>query len=323
MKYIFGPVPSRRLGLSLGVDLVPLKTCTFDCVYCELGRTTHKTIERREYHPVAVIIQELQAYFDQAEVLPDYVTLAGSGEPTLNIGLGEIIKAVKQLTPVPVAVLTNGSLFFRPEVREGLVKADLVLPSLDSASPGIFRAINRPVAALDLEQIIAGQEAFRQEFKGQIWLEILLLRGINDDQAELEKMRQVIARLRPERVQLNTAVRPVVEDYAVPLTPEQLLAAAAFLGEGVEVIAEFDPATHAKLALSDADFLETLARRPMTAQNLAEILALPLPEVLKRLNQLKNQGLISYSLHHHQGFYFYPRSRFPQSPSPEIEKGKS
>ncbi|MBW1917552.1 MAG: radical SAM protein [Deltaproteobacteria bacterium] len=315
MEYIFGPVPSRRLGLSLGVDLVPLKTCTFDCIYCELGRTVHKTMERREYHPAAVIIQELQSYFKQAEILPDYVTLAGSGEPTLNVGLGEIIKAVKRITRVPVAVLTNGSLFFLPEVREDLLQADLVLPSLDSASPGIYRAINRPVAGLELEQIIAGQEAFRKAFQGQIWLEILLLRGINDDQAELEKLRHVIARLRPERVQLNTAVRPVVEDYAVPLSPEQLRAAAAFLGEGVEVIAEFDPATHAKLALSDADFLETLARRPMTAQNLAEILALPLPEVLKRLNQLKNRGLISYSVHHHQGFYFYPRSRVAQPSS--------
>ena len=315
MNYIFGPVPSRRLGLSLGVDLVPLKTCTFDCIYCELGRTNHKTKERREYHPAAAIVTELQSYLEQAETLPDYITLAGSGEPTLNIGIGQIINAIKQISQVPVAVLTNGSLLFLPEVREALVNADLVLPSLDSASPGIFRAINRPVAGFDLGQIIAGQEAFRQMFGGQIWLEIMLLRGMNDDPAELEKLRQVIARLRPDRVQLNTGVRPVVEDYAVPLTPEQMAAAAAFLEEGVEVIAEFDPATHAKLTLSDADFLETLARRPMTAQDLSKVLARPLAEVLKRLNQLKNRGLITYNLHHHQGFYFYPRSQLSQPAS--------
>lgn len=315
MKYIFGPVPSRRLGLSLGVDLVPLKTCTFDCIYCELGRTTNKTLQRQDYHPKADIIAELQTYFAQTETLPDYVTLAGSGEPTLNTGLGEIIRAIKRITQVPVAVLTNGSLLFLPQVREELLAADVVLPSLDAASGGIFRAINRPADGLQLDRIIAGQEAFRQAFPGQIWLEILLLRGINDDPAELEKLRLVIARLRPERVQLNTAVRPVVEDYAIPLTRTQLAAAATFLGEGVEVIADFDAATHPTLCLSDEDFLETLARRPMTAQNLAEVLGLPLPEVLKRLYRLQDQGLVTYSIHQKQGFYFYQRGQPHPSPS--------
>jgi wyosine [tRNA(Phe)-imidazoG37] synthetase (radical SAM superfamily) len=270
-------------------------------------------LDRQDQYPVGDIIRELEQYFSRKDTAPDYITLAGSGEPTLNRGLGRLIQAIKQLTRVPVAVLTNGSLLFLPEVRKELLDADVVLPSLDAVSESIFQTINRPAPGLQLEKIIAGLAAFRQEFSGRIWLEILLLRGINDNIEELEKFRQTLKRLRPDRVQLNTAVRPVVEDYAAPLTLAQLQAAATLLGEGVEVIADFGNSPHQTIALSDADFLETLARRPLTAEDLAEVLGLPLVVVLKKLEHLQDQGLISYNIYQHRGFYQCDRPRSPSN----------
>jgi wyosine [tRNA(Phe)-imidazoG37] synthetase (radical SAM superfamily) len=303
MKYLFGPVPSRRLGLSLGVDLIPPKTCTLDCIYCEVGRTTHKTLERQEFYPTGDIIREICDYLQKAEILPDHITLAGSGEPTLHLGLGDLIRALKQETAVPVAVLTNGTLLFLPEVRQELLPADVILPSLDTVSPAIFRSLNRPAAGLTVESLIAGLEALRREYAGQIWLEVLLLRGINDGPADLEQLRQVIANLQPDKVQLNTAVRPVVEEYAQPLTPAQLAEAARLLGAEVEIIADFSPLDHPHVSLSDAAFLDTLARRPLTAQDLADLLGLPLVQVIKKLEHLTSQGLVSYTVHQHRGFY--------------------
>ncbi len=302
MIYLFGPVPSRRLGRSLGVDLVPAKTCTFDCIYCEVGPTSHRTLKRREYQ-IEAIIRELEDYLKDPGVAPDFITLAGSGEPTLNLGLGRIIGAIKQLTTIPVAVLTNGSLFFDPEVRRQLASAEVVLPSLDAAREKTFQTINRPHPRLSLEKVVSGLEAFRREYAGQIWLEIMLLKGLNDGEADLAALRQAIGKMAPDKVQLNTTVRPVVEDYARPVSPQEMAAIAAFLGEGVEVIAAFDRAPVRSGDTRDADFLEMLSRRPMTAQDLARALGLPLTQVRKRLAHLQNDGLISCDRYQNQGFY--------------------
>ena len=213
MSHLFGPVPSRRLGRSLGVDLVPRKTCPYDCIYCEVGPTTRQTITRLDYQ-ADEIMAELTAYLHQGPPPLDYITLAGSGEPTLNLGLGRIIRHLKALTGTPVAVLTNGALLYLPEVRDELQAADLVLPSLDAAREESFRAINRPLPDYPLSRLIEGLEAFRREYAGQIWLEILLLQGLNDSEADLEALRRALRILAPDKVQLNTAVRPGVEDYA-------------------------------------------------------------------------------------------------------------
>ena len=302
MAHLFGPVPSRRLGRSLGVDLIPPKTCPYDCLYCEVGPTTHQTLERRDYGTDA-IIQELKDHLGHSEVELDFITLAGSGEPTLNLGLSRIIKAVKEMTSTPVAVLTNGALLYLPEVREALAAATLVLPSLDAAREETFRLINRPLPDFSLEQLLAGLKAFRQEFAGQIWLEVMMLKGLNDKEADLTALRQAIRKIAPDKVQLNTAVRPVVEDYAQPLTAGEMAAVATFLGEGVEVIAAFSRDQAAQANLSDVAFLEVLARRPMTAQDLAQALGLPLPQVQKRLHHLCKSGRISYNFYQDQGFY--------------------
>ena len=254
MKYLFGPVPSRRLGLSLGVDLIPPKTCPFDCIYCEVGPTTVKTRARREYIPAAAILAELEDYFGGAGPVPDYVTLAGSGEPTLNRGLGRIIARLKEITTAPVAVLTNGALLNDPEVRRELRQADVILPSLDAVSPELFQTINRPVAGLTAADLIAGLKALRAEYAGQIWLEVLLLRRLNDSPEELAKLKETLELIRPDKVHLNTAVRPVVEDYALPLSTEELTEVAAFFGERAEVIADFGSSQHPQFELSDGRF---------------------------------------------------------------------
>jgi wyosine [tRNA(Phe)-imidazoG37] synthetase (radical SAM superfamily) len=283
------------------VDLIPRKTCPFDCVYCEVGPTTYQTLTREEYRPDA-IIRELEAYLAAGPDL-DVVTLAGSGEPTLNKGLGDIIQAVKGLTEIPVAVLTNGALLFDPEVRRELLGAHIVLPSLDAAREETFRLINRPPAGYDINTLLEGLQAFRREYPGQIWLEVMILQGINDQEAELQALRRAICSLSPDKVQLNTAVRPVVEDWAAPISPGEMTAIAAYLWDGAEVIASFraDPAKDSPV--TDAQFLETLARRPMTAADLAQVLGLPEALVQQRLEHLCEAGLIACNLFQDQGFY--------------------
>ena len=157
-QLVYGPVPSRRLGRSLGVDLVPLKTCTYDCVYCQLGRTTSKTVRRgRWVDPEAVGAQVR----DKLSSKPDVIALAGSGEPTLHAGIGAVIDGIKAITDVPVAVITNGSLLGRPAVRRELAAADIVLPSLDAPSEELFRRVNRPHESLHLADLIDGLVSFR------------------------------------------------------------------------------------------------------------------------------------------------------------------
>ena len=303
MKYLFGPVPSRRLGLSLGVDLIPPKTCPFDCIYCEVGSTTVKTRKRREYIPTAAILKELEEYFRGPGPVPDYVTLAGSGEPTLHRSLGEIIAHLKKITTVPVAVLTNGALLCDPNVRREICQADVILPSLDAVSPELFQTINRPVAGLTVDEMIAGLQALRAEYAGQIWLEVLFLRRLNDAPEELAKLKETLKLIRPDKVQLNTAVRPVVLDFALPVSTQELTEIAEFLGDRAEVVADFGNHRHDNFALSTGDFLATLARRPQTPEDLAEVLGLPLAVVQKQLDQLVRQGRLRRSEHQEKTFY--------------------
>ena len=302
MPHLFGPVPSRRLGRSLGVDLIPPKTCPYNCIYCEVGPTTCQSQERFSFQTEA-IIHELADYLKTPGIRPDVITLAGSGEPTLNLGLGRIIQAIKAMTPIPVAVLTNGALLYLPEVRRELAAADIVLPSLDAADEETYRAINRPLPELSLESLLEGLTAFRREYRGQMWLEVMLLKGLNDTAAELTLLRRAIAKIAPDKIQLNTAVRPVVADAARPLDQAEMKAAAAALGGPVEVIAAFSRADIAGSPRQDDDFVEMLSRRPMTAPDLAQALGLPLEQVVARLKRLQDSGRISHNRYHDEEFY--------------------
>ena len=207
-NHLFGPVPSRRLGISLGLDLVPMKTCTLNCIYCECGRTTHLTLNRREYVPFDEVKKEL-FHFLSHNPRPDYITFSGSGEPTLNSTIGDVIHFIKTQTfNIPVAVLTNGTLLFQRKVRDDIKDATVVIPSLDAVTKKTFAKIVRPDPKLNIDAIISGLIQFRKEYSGQIWLEIFIVPGINDTKEELTAIKGAIAKIRPDTVQLNTLDRP-------------------------------------------------------------------------------------------------------------------
>jgi wyosine [tRNA(Phe)-imidazoG37] synthetase (radical SAM superfamily) len=303
-KHIFGPVPSRRLGRSLGVDLVPYKTCTFNCIYCDLGRTTHKTISRQPYVSPEEIQMELDQTLKGLDRKPDYITLSGSGEPTLNQQLGEIVQIIKSLTSIPLAVITNGSLLFMEKVRKNLLEADVVLPSLDVVNPFIFEHINRPHPSLSIIDIIWGLIQFREEYQGQIWLEIVLCRGINDDKEEIERLKETIERIKPDRIQLNTPTRPPAEDFAYPLTHNQLEEIQKRLGDKAEAISEFVAPLGEELnSVKDTEILNLIKRRPCTPEDISKALGLCLNEVLKHLDHLTKIGAIRYRMYEHRCYY--------------------
>ena len=294
-KHLFGPVPSRRLGMSLGVDLVPRKVCSLDCVYCEVGETTRLTLERKEYVLFDRVTAELEEFFKHHPD-PDFITFSGAGEPTLNSRIGEIIVFIKKLRPgIPVAVLTNGTLLSRRDVRMELEAADVVLPSLDAATQEGFERINRPDSAIRIDEYIQGLVDFRQEFRGRIWLEVLILPGYNDDETELEALRQAIMRIGPDAVQLNTLDRPGTVHPLVRATRQQLQAiAAAWQPLAVEIIASAPQRKHIQSYRGDTEaaILETISRRPCTPDDLMQILGLHVNELNKYLDVLEAEGKV-------------------------------
>jgi len=302
-KYVYGPVPSRRLGRSLGVDLVPLKTCSFNCVYCQLGPTPCTTVQRAEYVPVNEIVDEVRERL-AAGPRPDYVTLSGSGEPTLHSRFGEIAAEIKKITDLPLALLTNGSLFFLPQVRGACRSIDLVIPSLDAPDERLFRYINRPHESLSLEKVVGGLSELRREFQGQIWLEVFLLLGVNSFDTEVMKLKAQIERIQPDRVQLNTAVRPPAEQYAYPVPPETLERLCGLLGPTCDVIAEVPPVRDdSTLKARKQDVLAMLLRRPCTLEDIARGLSVHRNEVVKYVQQLLKEGLIKGKREGAQQYY--------------------
>ena len=292
-EYVFGPVPSRRLGRSLGVDLVPYKVCTFDCLYCQVGRTTMKTIERAVYVPTDEVLAQVRDKL-QRGARPDYITLSGSGEPTLHADLDRIVTEIKAMSDVPLAVLTNGSLMFDPAVRSACAKADLILPSLDAGSETLFRHINRPYAGLTLQRVVDGLATLRHEFTGPIWLEVFLLRGVNAIEAELLKIKALADRIRPDRLQLNTAVRPTAEEYALTVPKEQMEHLCTLMGPKAEVIADFSAVDgEAGFQATADEVLAMLRRRPCTLDDVAGGLSMHRNEAVKYLEDLSAKGLIS------------------------------
>jgi len=291
-KHIFGPVPSRRLGLSLGVDLVPRKLCTLDCVYCQVGRTTDKRTERGDFVPVADVLAELAETLPRVP-RPDYITMSGSGEPTLNARLGEVIDAVRRLTDVPVAILTNGTLLVDPAVRHECAKADLVVPSLDAGDEETFQRVNRPAPGLTLEGLVEGIAAFRREFAGQLWLEVFLVAAVNDGDEQVSKIARLIERIGPDRVQLNTATRPTAEVGVGAVSPARLADIARRLGHGAEVVAGFAAQKRtAETELQQEQVLAMVRRRPVTADDIAAGLGAHRNEVAKAVGHLLESGAV-------------------------------
>jgi len=293
-RYLFGPVPSRRLGISLGIDLVPYKTCAFDCIYCECGRTTDLTCERREYVPTDRVIAELDDFLAKAPDL-DYVTFAGSGEPTLHSGIGEIISFIKDRYPrYRVAVLTNSALLTDPAVRAALMPADLVVPSLDAVSEEAFSRINRSSPGITAGRVLEGLLDFSREYPGEIWLEVFIVPGINDTGEELRLLKDAVAAIKPDRVQVNTLDRPGTEDWVRPASPEAIERIAAMLGGnagaiGVAYAGRTLPPVTREIRET---ILATIRRRPCTPRDLATLLGIRPTEVAKHLRALEARALI-------------------------------
>ena len=294
-KYLFGPVPSRRLGMSLGIDLIPTKVCSLNCVYCECGKTTNLTIERKEYVPYNKVTNELEHYFKNNPA-PDYVTFSGSGEPTLNLKIGDIIKFLKSNYPyIPIAILTNGTLFDQKEVRTELLNADLVLPSLDAASESSFKKINRPFHTLNINKYIQGLIDFRKEYSGKIWLEVLILPGYNDNKKDLKLLKDAFVKIKPDRIQLNSLDRPGILNTLRSATRNELQQIADFFGlDNVEIIASAPKRKEIKSYRKDTEtaILETIFRRPCTLDDLSEILGLHKNEINKYLDVLESDDKI-------------------------------
>ena len=294
MKYVFGPVPSRRLGNSLGVDLVVMKTCSFDCVYCQLGRTTDHTTQRRRFVPPDDVLAEIdQTLASGAEI--DYITLSGSGEPTLSTDIGTIIRAIKERTDIPVAVLTNGSLLDRPDVQADLADADLLVPSLDAATPQAFERVNRPAPGLDLQAVLRGIRDFSHTFAGHTWLEVMVVAGINDTPDEARAIADALAGARIHTVHVNTVARAPAEPWAKPVPDAQLEELAAILGRlaPVHVIRHYSREGHASYRSDVVEaILATLARRPCGAIELAASLGLAPNLVIKHIEELEHQARI-------------------------------
>jgi wyosine [tRNA(Phe)-imidazoG37] synthetase (radical SAM superfamily) len=294
-KYVYGPVASRRLGRSLGVDLIPFKTCTYDCVYCQLGRTTCQTIQRSEYVPVEAVLTEVKTKLARGPK-PDYISLAGSGEPTLHARIGDLIDGIRRLTRVPVAVLTNGSLFWVTDVQEALMEADLVMPSLDAGDEAMFQRVNRPRPEISFQTMVDGLAAFTARFRKLVWLEVLLVEGFTGSEKEVEKIAAWARRIRPGRVQLNTVSRPPAEASAGPVPAERLAALSGLFAKAVEVISDSPPLAARPprwATVTDQEILDLLSRRPCTAQGVAEGLDLHLLEATKRLSALTKTGEVS------------------------------
>jgi len=294
-KHLFGPVPSRRLGMSLGIDLIPKKVCSLNCVYCEVGKTTKLTVDRMEYVKYSHVIAELKQFMSNNPKI-DYITFSGSGEPTLNSRIGDVLNFVKENYPqVKIAVLTNGSLLFDKKLRTELLQADVILPSLDAASQSVFEKIDRPNSNLKIETYIQGLIDLRKEYKGNIWLEILFLKDYNDSKEELDLLKNAILKIKPDSVQLNTLDRPGTVAGLIPLLKSELQEIINYWNlPNVEIIASVQDRTYIDSYCGDieAAILETIARRPCTLDDLHNFLGIHINEINKYLGPLEASNII-------------------------------
>jgi len=290
--YIFGPVPSRRLGLSLGVDLLNCKSCNFNCIYCELGRTFKYTSERKIFVKTDDVIKEIKDFLDKKNKT-DYITFSGSGEPTLALNLGEAIKETKKITNIPIALITNGSFFYDKEVRNDITDADVVLPSFDAADEATFIKINRPHRSFNFKRFLDGFIQFCVEYRGKIWVEVMVVKNINDNDEHILKLKTIFDKIpKIEKIQLNTVVRSRAENYAEPVSERQLTHIKNLLGNKAEIIGFFKGEKIKTIDnLKDA-ILSIVRLRPVTLQDLKDVLNFKEEEILLNLEELEKEHLI-------------------------------
>lgn len=291
-KHLFGPVMSRRLGLSLGVDVVPYKYCSLNCVYCEVSRTTHLTIKRKPFYALEDITRELESYL-AANPRLDYITFSGAGEPTLYSELGELISYIKDKYPLyKLALITNSTLLSDHALRNEIMRCDLIVPSLDAVSEEAFEKVNRPHSKLNPQEMIDSLVALRHEYTGIIWLEVFIVPGINDHLEEIELIKQAIEKINPDKVQINSLDRPGAEEWVEPAIYLALEEIRSILQEGIAIPVEIVAKVHqdSLITASEQDvcqeMAELLKQTEHTKAELAKALGIHVNESSKLLQHL-------------------------------------
>ena len=288
---MFGPVPSRRFGRSLGVDLTPYKTCSLDCVFCQLGRTTNRTVIREEYVSTEAVIGELDGWM-KSDDKADYITLSGSGEPTLHSRFGEVLESIRANSSIPAVLLTNGTLLHLPEVRDAASLANIVKVSLSAWDQTSYRRINRPHKQLKFSQLVEGQRAFRKQFQGELWLEVFMVWGMNSTSSDVRRIAALADEIDPDRIHLNTAARPPAEEFAEALSTERMSSLCHLFHPKAEVIAEFSAEKDFSLKANKETVLSMLERRPCTMDQIAKGFGMHINEVSKYIGNLMRSGQI-------------------------------
>ncbi len=307
-NYIFGPVPSRRLGISLGVDLLPHKTCSLDCVYCECGGTTHLTLKQKEYIHIDQVRQELDRFLSTNPEL-NYITFSGSGEPTLNSGIGEIIGFLKTDYPqYKVALITNSTLFSNPETRKRVCDVDLIMASLDAVSPDIFKRINRPHPFLEPASMMEGVIALRKEYINRLWMEIFIVPGFNDKENELKKIRKFLDKITPEVIHINSLDRPGTEAWVNPVD-KHIIQNIHNILSGADLIKNNSCDSSKRVLLKDCHdhIVSTIRRRPCTADDISKITGARMEMVNRLLDFLIKNGEIERKIMP-RGTFYVPRA---------------
>ncbi len=295
---------------------MPWKTCTMDCVFCQLGRTTDRTVIREEYVPTTRVTRELDRWADE-DGEADFITLSGSGEPTLHSRFGEVLEHMGRVSSVPSLLLTNGSLLHLPEVRRSAALADVVKVSLCAWDAYSFDTVNRPHRDLCLEALVEGEAALAREMEGELWLEVFLVRGLNDGEAGVRRIAELAARIGPDRVQLNTAVRPPAESSVRPVRQERLAELATLFDPPAETVGDRSGPPGGSTGRTDGAILALLRRRPATLGDIAGAFGMNPGEVSKRLGHLASKGLVR-AVQTEGGRFFEPSRREPE-PAPDSE----
>ena len=314
---VFGPVASRRLGQSLGIDPVPAKTCNWNCVYCQLGRTSPLRVERSESIPVRETLGKVEVALQDAQPgAIDWVTFVGSGETLLHSKIEDLICGVRALTDLPVAVITNGSFLAYPEVRKEVLSADAVLPTLDAGTAALFRKINRPHPSISFDQHVLGLEMFRQEYEGKLLLEVMLVKGLNDSEEALSDIASCVTQIQPDELHLALPDRPPAEPWVRPPDPQGLMRASAILGTSARVLHPLESVLQLGF---DASALETIlgiiTRHPLSESQLTRALSgWPEEEQAQLRERLEGSGSAIRVQRHGIHFWVAVSARFPDSP---------
>ncbi len=301
-KYLFGPVPSRRLGVSLGIDIVPPKTCNLNCIYCECGYTTKHINSREEFCPLEELKTEIISYFKTPKEL-DFITFSGAGEPLLYLKIGEVIDFIKSNYPeYKLALLTNGILLSNENVIKSIKNLDLIVPSLDTGFEETFKKINHPCKDIDFNEYIKGLINLKKNFNGEIWLEIFFVKNFNDSRKELERLKEIAEKISPDKIQLNTVDRPPANKSIEGVGYNELLKIKEFFGDRAEIIKRF---RNKKVISEDKlDLIKNcLKRRPLTLEDLTDVTSLKINEINKILDILGKENCLEEIVEQNRVFY--------------------